>query len=152
MCKNKILNHFLTLLIKKLCRENPKTVIIDDTNNEKLDDDDAANLFAKFFCSKYSKDDGNEPVIPTINNFLNNDFTFNCDTMKTILKQLPNKFLSGPDAIPVFMLKRFSDELFTHGFNIPEIIKSKINCLMSGNILVLFWCTKVKEIMKYRLN
>ena len=76
-----------------------------------MDDDTAANLFAKFFNLIYSKDDGNEPFILTINNFQNDDIAFNCDTIKIILKQLPNKFSSGPDAIPTSMLKRFSDEL-----------------------------------------
>ena len=48
-------------MIQKLCQENLKTIITDDTNNEKLDDDAAIikNLFAKFFNSTYSKD---EPI------------------------------------------------------------------------------------------
>ena len=70
-----------------------------------MDDDASANFFAKVFYSLYSKDDSNELVIPTINNFLNDDIAFNCDTIKIISKQLPNKFSSGS-----FMLKRFSDE------------------------------------------
>ena len=28
------------------------------------------------------KDDGNEPITPIINNFLNDDIAFNCDTIK----------------------------------------------------------------------
>ena len=112
ICKNKNTKSFLHFINKKLGREHPKTIITDDTNNGKLDDDTAANLSAKFFYSTYSKDDGNEPIItvysaiiPIINNFLNDDIAFNCDTIKIILKQLSNKFSSGPDAIPTFMIK-----------------------------------------------
>ena len=53
----------------------------------------------------------NEPIVPIINNFLNDDIAFNCDTIKLILQQLPNKFSSGPDAIKTFLLKMFFDEL-----------------------------------------
>ena len=64
-----------------------------------MDDDAAANLFVKFFNSTYSKDDGNKSIIPIINNFLNDDIAFNCDTIRITLKQLPNKFSLDPDAI-----------------------------------------------------
>ena len=65
-----------------------------------------------------------------------------------ILKQLPNKFSSSPDAIPTFMLKRFSDELC---LPMPEIIKLKY-CQISGSMLMLFRCTKVEEIIKHKIN
>ena len=57
LCKNKNTKSFFNFINKKLGRENPKTIITNDTNNRKLDDDAAAaaNLFAKFFYSTYSK-------------------------------------------------------------------------------------------------
>ena len=93
-------------------------------SNSKLTNLEAAEVFATFFHSTYSIDNGKLPELQQAGafNLIDDDIIFNVDKIKLLLNKLPNKFSVGPDGIPTILLKKLSNSLcLPLFFNISKI-------------------------------
>ena len=56
-------------------------------------------MFANFFISIRSLDDGKIPILPNFHTKMNDDIIFDVVTIEQYWNKLPNKFSAGPDEI-----------------------------------------------------
>ena len=82
-------------------------------SNSKLTNLEAVDVFATFFHSTNSVDNGKLPELQQAGafNLIDDDIIFNVDKIILLLNKLPNKFSAGPDAIPTILLKKLSNSL-----------------------------------------
>ena len=74
-----------------------KLKLKDLKSNSKLTNLEAAEVFATFFHSTYSIDNGKLPELQQAGafNLIDDDIIFNIDKIKLLLNKLPNKFSAG---------------------------------------------------------
>jgi Endonuclease-reverse transcriptase len=111
LCLNRNTKRFYNFVNSSIGRDNPQIYIKSNDNKTVLSDFDAAQEFASFFHSIYSKDDGILPPFPPQIQDLFDHIGFSADEVKNYLQRLPNKYSSGPDKIPTVLLKKLSSAL-----------------------------------------
>ena len=91
LCKSKNTKPFFNFINKKIGRQKQKTEIKDLKTKEILKDNETAGLFANFFKSVYSNDNGKVPILQNVNTQINDDIIFTSDSIEQTLNKLPNK-------------------------------------------------------------
>ena len=76
-----------------------------------MKDHETAGLFAIFFKSVYSNDNGKILILQNFNTQINDDIIFISDSFEQTLNKLPNKYSAGPDGIPTILLKKLSPKI-----------------------------------------
>ena len=82
-------------------------------SNSKFTNSKAPEIFANFFHSTYSVDNGKLPQLQQDGafNLIADDIIFDVDKIKLLLNKLPNKYSAGPDGILNILLKKLSNSL-----------------------------------------
>ena len=121
--------------------------MLKDNKDIVLKDTIGAEIFAKFFPSIFSTEDG---VLPNVNKKINSCLSgikFNEHDINTCLQTLPLKYSCGLDEIPIVFLKTLHNVLaFPHCliFNIVLIL---VFYLISGGVLLKYFFTKEMELI-----
>ena len=76
-------------------------------SNRKLTNSEAAVIFATFFHSTYSFDNGKLPELQQAGapNLIADDIIFDVDKIKLLHNKLPNKYSAGPEEYQLFIEK-----------------------------------------------
>ena len=94
-----------------IIRVKTSTIIKSNDTHERVNNNVAVELFAKFFHSTYSIDDGKLHTMPFFCFRMNDNIIFDSNTINQLINKLPNKCSNGPDGISNFLLKKLSNSI-----------------------------------------
>ena len=104
ICNSKNIKQFYNYVNRKLGRSK-SSIILKDKNGTVLKNIISVEMFAKYFQSVFSVDDGTLPNMNTKIKSCLNDIIFDEHDINTRLQALPIKYSCGPDEIPTAFLK-----------------------------------------------
>ena len=111
LCKSNNMKNFNDFINKKIGRVKTSTIIKSNDTHERVDNNVAVELFAKFFHSTFSIDDGKLHTTPFFCFRMNDNIIFDYNTISQLIDKLPNKCSNGPDGISNFLLKKLSNSI-----------------------------------------
>ena len=111
LCKSNNMKNFYDFNNKKIGRVKTSTIIKSNDTHEKVDNNVAVELFAKFFHSTFSIDYGKLHTMFFFCFRMNDNIIFDSNTINQLINKLPNKGTNGPDGISNFLLKKLSNSI-----------------------------------------
>ena len=141
ICNSKNIKHFYEYVNRKLGRSK-SSIVLKDKNGTVLKDIISVEMFAKYFQSVFSVDDG---ILPNMNTNIKsclNDIIFDEHDINTRLQALPIKYSCGPDEIPTAFLKTLHNVL---ALPLSLIFQNSLN---SGNLPNVWKCANIVPVYK----
>ena len=112
LCKSNNMKNFYDFINKKIGRVKTSTIIIKSNDtHERVNNNVAVELFAKFFHSTFSIDNGKLHTTPFFCFRMSDNIIFDSNTINQLINKLPNKCSNDPDGISIFLLKKLSNSI-----------------------------------------
>ena len=146
ICKSKNVKYFYDYVnndyVNKKIGRSKKPVQLKDNNGIVLQNDISAEMFAAYFKSVYTNDNGILPNFINQTNVCLSNITFDVFDIDKRLASLPLKYSCGPDGIPTAFLKSLHNVL---AFPLCLLFQQSLN---SGELPSIWKCANIIPVFK----